>query len=177
MKTTTICVVVLSLLVVLTGCYRPYVTTLPSVPSSDPTAIHPYLVINTVEGDKNNLPGFATNLASIKIGDDPKADAIFISRGLFETAKTDSDLRTWLYNIAFKTIILVYGGDTNEVADILGLKSPAMLMTNSKYAVAVIRATEKSVIGGGILIPKDQNGVLTLQDLNNYILLVEEHTQ
>lgn len=170
MKTMLIALLSVCLLVIaFSGC------ALNSDPTKVPTTTS--VTINTIEGDKDNLPEFATQLENIKIGDDPKCDAVFLSRDLFEKARTDNDFNTWLRNIAFKTILLVYGGDTKEIAEVLELKSPTMITQNSTYAVAVLRATQNAVIGGGILIPDTNNHEITLQDLKVYVILVQDHVK
>ena len=164
-------IIILIVLVVLSGCSGC------SVANNTASPVTPDVTILTVDGDKENLPQYVSQLGEVQIGDDPNADAILISRELFEKARSVAELKSWLQSVVFKTILLVYEGDPYEVAEVLELKSPTMMTENSTYIVAAIRATDKVVIGGGILVSSTNRQDITLKDLEDYLIQVQKQVR
>ena len=120
------------------------------------------------------LPTFADELSEVEKGGAISSDALLISVDLLKDAKTDAGLKTWLQETAFKAVLLVYRGDTKQVAEILELKSPTMSTGTTNYVVAALRATTKYVVGGGVLVPNGSNNGVQLNDLKNYVLNVQK---
>jgi hypothetical protein len=149
------------LLVVATACQA-------KVASTDQASV------SIVRVQDDPLPAFADELSEVEEGSAISSDALLISVDLLQAAKTDAGLKAWLQETAFKAVLLVYGGDTKQVAEILELKSPTMTTTTTHYVVAALRATPKNVVGGGVLFPNDSNTEVLLNDLKDYVLLVQQ---
>jgi hypothetical protein len=98
------------------------------------------------------LPAFVDELSEVERGSAISSDALLISVELLQAARTDAGLKSWLHETAFKAVLLVYGGDTKQVAEILELKSPTMTTSTTEYVFAALRATPKYVVGGGVLV-------------------------
>jgi hypothetical protein len=113
----------------------------------------------------------------VKKGSAISSDAILISVDLLQAAVTDAGLKAWLQETAFKAVLLVYGSNSNQVAEILELNSPTASTTTTNYVVAALRATPKYVVGGGVLVPKDSNTKVVLDDLKDYVILIQQQVE
>jgi len=57
---------------------------------------------------------------------------------------------------------------------VLFIKKIDVTTTTTNYVVAALRATPKYVVGGGVLVPNDSDTEVQLNDLKNYMLLIQK---
>ena len=159
----------LLILILLSGC----------VSYSSPTATLPPLEIRTVSGDQlpDIFPSYPTVdlTRSLQLQD---IDALIISKELLYLAKENTDLRQQLQDIAWQTVLLIYGASTQDVRQILQLGSPTVKPTTTEYVLVAVRATKTQILGGGVLIPKERKSPLDVAAaIEDYVRSVQENVK
>jgi hypothetical protein len=142
---------------------------------SNPIATPTPIDVRVVNGDllPSDLPSFeSVDLWQFQQWGD--IDALLISREMLYQAKNDVKLQQHLRDIAFQTVILIYGATTQDAVEILLLKSPTNTTSTTEYILVAVRATESKTIGGGVLKEIDRKSAIDLLGaMSTYVRTVQ----
>jgi hypothetical protein len=161
MKTTQTTLSIL-LLLFMVGC-SVFSTPIPTPQSAD-------IRVVVVKGDQ--LPASVPVFEVIDLGqnqDWEDIDAVLISSGFLMKAKDDASLRLKLTDVAWQSILLIWGSTTQEAADILQLKSPTNQTSRNEYILVAVHVTQTQTLGGGVLSEGNSNSENVLSAIELYI--------
>ena len=145
--------------------------TQPVSDSTEEEEYEPHLSFAVLSEDWGNLPQIADELdtAEIEVGDPVGCDALLISGSLLVKAENDPVLKDWLINSAFKTVVLVYGATTRDLAEILELNSPIVDTEEGKQEFVGIRASENpdKIVATSLLVSSGNQ--VSVEELEDFV--------